>query len=58
MYKNDFASYQNACGDTKFRVSTGGFIPHSAIDLFKNKKIGQVNLHPACEGWILDILNP
>ncbi len=28
------------------------------IDLFKNKKIWQVNLHPAFIGWILDILNP
>ncbi|MGB3496361.1 MAG: transposase [Elainellaceae cyanobacterium] len=27
-------------------------------DFFNNKKIGQVDLHPAFTGWILDILNP
>jgi hypothetical protein len=31
---------------------------HFSIDLFKNKKNQQVNLFPAFEDWILDILNP
>lgn len=35
-----------------------GYHTESSIDFFNNKKIGQVDLHPAREGWILDILNP
>jgi hypothetical protein len=50
----------NHLKETSSKIRKYGKIkkPSSLVDLFKNNKNRQVNLSPAYEGWILDILNP